>query len=119
MRTWGRNFNTGEWLEVTTDANGFNDAVMLTTLAQVLLLNRGESPFFGDYGIPAQQAVITDILPDFYVTLTQQQFASNFASLIINRRPMSGTGPTNPPVYDVNVITNLGSVLTESVTFPI
>lgn len=119
MRTWGRIANTGEWFEVTTDANGFNDAVYLTTLAQVLLLNRGESPFFGDYGIPSQQAVITNLPPDFYVTLTQQQFAPYFASLIINRRPATGTGPRNPPVYDVNVITSLGSILGAAVTFPI
>jgi hypothetical protein len=119
MRTWGRNYNTGEWIEVDTDTNGFNDAVMLTTLAQVLLLNRGESPFYGDYGIPAQQSVITDIVPDYYVTLTQQQFAPFFASLIITRRPNSGTGPTNPPVYDVNVITNSGAILADSVTAPI
>lgn len=119
MRVWGRNANTGQWLEVATDANGMNDAVVLTWLAQVLLLNRGESPFYGDYGIPAQQSVITDVVPDYYVTLTQQQFAPFFASLIINRRPASGTGPDNPPVYDVNAITNLGSILTETVTFPI
>lgn len=119
MRTWGRNQNTGAWLEVSTDANGNNDAVWLTTLAQALLLNRGESPFYGDYGIPAQQSVITDVIPDYYVTLTQQQFAPFFASLIINRRPQSGTGPDNPPVYDINVITNLGARLSETVTFPI
>jgi hypothetical protein len=121
MRTWGRNYNTGEWVEVTTDENGLNDAVWMTTLAQVLLLNRGESPFYGDYGIPAQQAVITDLPPDFYVTLTAQQFSPFFASLIVNRRPNTGTGPNNPPVYDFNGITNMGAIFNETVvgTFPI
>ena len=36
MRTYGRNYNpdgTYTWVEVSTDANGYNDDVYLTTLA--------------------------------------------------------------------------------------
>ena len=102
MRTWGRVQNEGTWVEVTTDANGFDDAVWLTTLAQVLLLNLGESPFFAGYGIPAQQSVVTQIFPDYYVLQTQNLFAQYFASLIINREP----GPE--PVYSVQVVTQQG-----------
>lgn len=50
MRTFGRTTNilTGvkTWVEIDTDSAGFNDAVWLTTLVQVLKLNLGESPFF-------------------------------------------------------------------------
>jgi hypothetical protein len=119
MRTWGRMDNEGTWVEVATDDQGNNDSVWLTTLAQTLLLNRGESPFFGDRGIPAQQSVITQLLPDYYVTLTQQQFAPYFASLIINRRPGTGSGANNPPMYDVNVVTNNGVKIPFAITFPI
>lgn len=102
MRTWGRVGNTGEWLEVTTDASGYNDAVWITTLAQVLLLNRGESPFFGNYGIPAQQNVITQLFPDWYVSETRGQFAGYFAALAL--RKIADPDPR----YEFDVTTNQG-----------
>ena len=55
MRTYGRVYaedGSYTWVEVSTDANGFDDMVMLTTLAQVLKLNLGESPFYANFGIP-------------------------------------------------------------------
>ena len=112
MRTWGRVQNTGEWVEVSTDAQGNNDAVWLTTLAQCLLLGLGESPFFANYGIPAQQSVITDIFPDYYVIMTQQQFAQSFGSLIVTR--LNDPEPT----YNINVVTNQGVQL-PGITVPI
>lgn len=93
------------WVEVETDANGYNDAVWLTTLAQVLQLGLNESPIFGNYGIPAQQSVVTQILPDYYVTLTQQLFASFFLSLIITRLTEL------LPNYQVSVTANPGAIL--------
>ena len=57
------------WVEVSTDANGYNDAVWLTTLAQVLQLGLNESPFYGNYGIPAQQSAVTQVFPDYYVII--------------------------------------------------
>lgn len=92
------------WRLVETDANGFNDAVWLTTLCQVLLLNLNESPFFANYGLPDEQAMIQQVAPDFYVTRTQQLFAQYFASLIIARDPAAAE-----PTYKVSVITNQGS----------
>lgn len=115
MRTYGR-VKVGdalEWREVTTDANGFNDQVYLTTLAQVLLLNRGESPFYSDYGIPAQQSVIQQVFPDYYVTLTQQQFAGFFAALTVSKV----NDPT--PHYQINVTTHAGVKLDPKVPIPI
>lgn len=105
MRTYGRITNadgTKTWVEVQTDANGYNDYVMITTLAQVLLLNLGESPFYANYGIPAKPSVVQQVFPDFYVARTQQQFAPNFASLIVTKL----NSPT--PTYDINVTTNQG-----------
>lgn len=103
MRTWGR--VSGSWVEVSTDADGNNDAVYLTTLTQVLKLNPGESPFFANYGIPGQASVVQQIFPDFYVNLTQQQFAAYFASLSITR------SSSNPPTYEVDIVTNTGAMI--------
>ncbi len=108
MRTYGRIYNEAgvpSWIEVDTDANGLNDAVYLTTLSQVLLLNLGESPFFANYGIPQQQTIVTQVMPDFYVMNTQTQFAPYFASLIINRTQ------AYPPTYAVTVLTHQGALL--------
>jgi hypothetical protein len=109
MRTWGRAAD-GSWIEVTTDANGYNDAVYLTTLIQVLKLAPGESPFFANYGVPARASVVSGIFPDFYTNLTQQQFSPYFASLQITRQPNS-----NPPAYDVAVLTNTGATINGTV----
>lgn len=107
MRTYGRVADpaTGvlTWVEVSTDVNGLNDGVYLTTLIQCLLLNLGEDPFNADYGIPARQSVLQQIFPDFYVTATQQKFSQYFASLIIAKVP----GPN--PVYSIKIVTNSGA----------
>ena len=108
MRTWGRDAN-GIWQEITTDANGFNDAVYLTTLIQVLKLAPGESPFYANYGIPATASVIQQLFPDFYVNLTQQQFSPYFASLTVAR------SNDNPPTYQVGIVTNTGAVISVEV----
>lgn len=113
MRTYGRLTNpdgSKTWVEVDTDANGFNDLVYLTTLAQVLKLNLGESPFFANYGIPAHQTVVTQVFPDYYVMQTQAQFAAYFASLSIIRVPGSF-----PPAYNATAVTHSGSVLTDTI----
>jgi hypothetical protein len=112
VRTYGRIFfpnHTYQWVEVDTQADGNNDAVYLTTLAQVLLLNLNESPFYANYGIPAHPAVVQQVFPDFYVTRTQQQFSGRFASIIISKDPL----PT--PTYEVAVTTHSGTKLGLSV----
>lgn len=113
MRTYGRIYNpdgTYRWVEVTTDANGKNDAVYLTTLAQVLGLNLGESPFYANYGVPQYQTVVSQVFPDYYAMITQMQFAPYFASLTITRRQGTST-----PVYDVNAITHSGAILQKEI----
>lgn len=113
MRTYGRvadtNGNLTIWRVVNTDANGFNDAVWLTTLIQVLKLNLQESPFYSNYGLPDVQSIITQVAPDYYVAQTQSQFAPYFANLIIARQP----GAT--PTYLVNVTTHQGASIIVSV----
>lgn len=114
MRTYGRvgqqNGIGGTWVEVTTDANGYNDQVYLTTLIQTLRLGLGESPFFANYGIPAQQSVMMQVFPDFYVAQTQQQFAPYFVSLTIQRIP-----GTTTPQYSVSAVLHSGAVITTTV----
>ena len=98
---------------VTTDpATGLNDMVYVTTLCQTLLLNLNESPFWGNYGIPAHPSVVTQIYPDYYVTYTQQQFSAYFASLIISKV----SAPT--PTYDVKIVTHQGQKLNALVPIP-
>ena len=99
-------------MEVQTDANGNNDMVWLTTLCQVLLLNLNESPFYATFGIPAQQSVIQQVFPDYYVSLTQQIFSQFFASLIITKLD----SPT--PTYQVLVRTHQGVVINRNISIP-
>ncbi len=110
MRTYGRIANedgSKTWVEVTTDSAGFNDSVWLTTLAQCLKLNLGESPFFSNYGIPQYQTIMTQVFPDYYAMQIQTQFAPYFASLTINR-----VQNTSPPVYNVTAVCHNGAILT-------
>lgn len=114
MRTYGRvgqvDGQGGTWTEVDTAANGDNSELYLTTLCQTLKLNLGESPFYANYGIPAQQSVVTQVFPDYYATVTQTQFAGYFASLVINR--IQGS---NPPTYTVNAVCFSGAVFSAKV----
>lgn len=113
MRTWGRVYDplTHEptWVEVTTDAAGFDDYVWLTTLIQCFKLNLGESPFFANYGIPAKESVVQQVFPNFYATRAQSQFAKYFASLIITQVPAPD------PKYRVNVVTQQGVKVAASI----
>lgn len=118
MRAWGRQYSADRssytWVPVETDENGDNSEVYLTNLIQVLLLIRNESPFFANYGIPAFWSVIQQIHPDFYVWLTQSQFAPFFAALIISRQtPADGVTPT----YAVSATTKSGVKITQNEVF--
>jgi len=109
MRTYGR--LNGNWIEIDTDSNGYNDSVYITTLAQCLKLAPGESPFYAQYGIPAQMSVIQQILPTYYVANTQSLFSQYFSNLQISQT----TDAT--PTYNINVLTNSGSrIITQVAT---
>ncbi|MFV9180557.1 hypothetical protein [Serratia marcescens] len=108
MRTYGQD-ESGKWVTITTDANGFNDAIYLTTLVQNLKLAPQESPFFANHGIPANGSVIQQIIPTFYVNRLQQQFSGYFSSLQI------ALTEVDPPVYNISAITNSGSKIVAQV----
>lgn len=113
MRTYGVLPGAGggkQWVEVTTDANGNDSLVYLTTLCQVIQLDRGESPFYSNYGIPSLQAIQTQIPPDLYVAQTQAQFAPFFASLTVAR----ATASDGSPIYNISAVTTQGAILTIS-----
>ena len=115
MRTWGRTYNeygVPTWVEVTTDPAGYNDLVYIVTLAQTLKLNLGESPFFGNLGIPAHQSVMQQIFPDYYVSYIQQWFSQYFASLAIAKQPLPS------PSYVINATTHNGAVINAGVPVP-
>ncbi len=106
MRTYGRVYDLygkPTWKVITTASDGANDYVWFTTLVQCLRLNLGESPFWANYGIPAHPSIVQQIYPDYYVNLTQQQFAPYFASLLVAKVPDVGK-----PFYRVNAMTNQG-----------
>lgn len=114
MRTYGRTQDVlsgvKTWWTITTDINGFNDSVYLTALAQVCKLNLGESPFFGTWGIPAHQSVVTQLYPNYYMARIQQQFSGYFASLLLTPLPDAiDDGGRPAPAYNINVLTNYGS----------
>ena len=112
MRTYGKvkqADGTMKWVEVQQDADGNFEYGYTTTLIQTLKLSLGESPFFANYGIPAQRSVITQIFPDFYVTQTQQQFAPYFASLSVSK--VQSTTPT----YNIDVLFTNGTNIQHTV----
>lgn len=110
IRTYGRVVDpvTGAsfWTQVTPDSNGWPDSVYLTALIQAIKLNWGESPFYGDWGIPARPSVNQQIPPDYAMALMQARFAQFFMSLQIARVPNS-----SPPSYNVQVQFHNGAAM--------
>ena len=111
-RTYGRVTNSDgstSWVEIQSDSNGNFEYGYATTLIQCLKLSLGESPFYANYGIPAQRSVIQQVFPDFYVMKTQQQFSPFFASLQITKQQ------STTPTYDVNIVTTQGTKIQQQV----
>jgi len=123
MRVYGRvtdELGQKSWFEVQTDSAGNNEYVFLTALVQVLKLNLGESPFYGNFGIPAKTSVLQQIAPDFYVAFTQQAYSGYFANLSITRVPAPDRVT---PTYNVSVLMTTGTkfqvnIDAERVPFP-
>ena len=121
MRTYGRitigkdpvsGLPIRQWVMVETEADGSNDKVYLTALCQTLLGLINESPFYADWGIPARDSIMQQVMPDFYVSLTQQRFSSRFANLTVAKLDL----PT--PTYRLNVITHTGVKLNANIPIP-
>lgn len=101
-----------KWVEIGPDQSGQLDAIYITTLVQCLRLSLGESPFYANLGIPAQQSVVQQIYPDFYINRIQAYFAPFFASLIIHRQLMVVPPNERPvPTWRVIVVTHAGVTL--------
>jgi hypothetical protein len=128
MRTYGRIFILNpdgtrqkpqpagypKWVTIQTDPNtGSNAWVYLTTLCQTFLLNLGEAPFDASSGLPAQQSVIQQIAPDFYVNRIQQQFAQYFASLIVAKDPTQAV-----PTYNITATMFDGTPASATIQVP-
>lgn len=121
QRNWGRTppdeFGNQQWVEILPDPQtGLLDLIYFAALAQCLRLNLGESPIYGNFGIPARQSVETQIPPDYYVARIQQQYAPFFASLIITKAQIPNP-PPNPPVptYYARALAHSGLVLTANI----
>jgi hypothetical protein len=107
-----------KWVVVETDENGFDDMVYLTNMIQVIRLNLHESPFFSNWGIPAHASVMTQIAPDYYMSLIQQRFAQYFTLLNLTNLPNRVDADGRPaPAYQYNVITKYGAVLTDVIPY--
>jgi len=104
LRTWGRD-SAGAWVEITDTGS-----VWLATLVQTLRLGQGESPFYANYGIPAQQSVISQIAPDAAVARTQSQYIGFFASLVVQAIP----GALQPS-YSIQAIMKNGQAINSKV----
>jgi hypothetical protein len=109
MRVYGRTtdeLGNKTWAVIQTDKSGNNEYVYVTALVQVLKLNLGESPFYGNYGIPARQSILQQIAPDYYIAFIQMQYSKYFASLLITKA--AATFPPRP-TYNVSVLMTNGT----------
>lgn len=103
-----------KWVVVTTTKQGYNDDVYIVALAQTLKLNINESPFWGNYGIPAHQSVMQQVMPDYYVLQAQRLYAQFFASLTVVKLPFDPVesredhANVQVPHYRFQVITHFG-----------
>lgn len=82
----------------------------VATLVQTLRLSENESPFYGNFGIPAQDSVRAQAAPDAAIARTQSQYSGRFASLSI-----SADQTATEPTYNVTVVLNDGTLLEETV----
>jgi len=104
LRTYGKN-EQGKWVEVRE--TGY---IWLATLAQTLRLNEGESPIYGNYGIPAKQSVMTQIAPDAAVNRTQSQYSPYFSQLRVIRDQLAAQ-----PTYYINAVFQNGTTIQTTV----
>lgn len=118
MRVYGRVYNadgTYTWQTITTDQNGNNDAVYLTALLQCLKMGLGESPMYSTYGIPARQAVATQVPPDYYTNLVVSKFQPYFAMLSVTAIDATDGNGVKIPAYLISAVSHSGAVISMKV----
>lgn len=111
MITFGRD-SAGNWYEVNTDANGFDDDVWLTTMAQVVASQLNESPFFPNYGLPSIESVTSRTHPDYWVSKVKSQFSKYFTAISIVK---TVDITTNTPTYNIDVLKLDGSAASATI----
>ena len=97
-------------------ANG--DIVMITDPALIwvtivkheLQLRVGESPFFSDAGIPAEDSIIAQQEPDFHVNNVKRRYEAKFRRFDIVKRSIV------PLIYDIALTTRNGDNVTLNFT---
>lgn len=120
LRTYGRVTaadGSRFWVRVDPDELGYNDSIYLTTLIQCCKLNWGESPFYGNWGIPARQSVLQQVPPDYAMSLMQQRFSPYFMALLLAKVPTSQLTYWDPatPTYQINVQFHSGARISTTV----
>ena len=101
------------WVAVKPDADGDTSYLHLTALIQCFRLNLGESPFYGNFGIPARASVQQQIAPDYSVAFIQSAYSGYFTSLLVVKQPDAPNAPS--PTYAVSVIFKNGSKMRAAV----
>lgn len=104
MRTYGKD-QSGQWVQITSTSY-----IWLATLAQTLRLQEGESPFYGNYGIPAHDSVMGQIAPDTAINRTQTQYSPYFASLTVIKY-----NNVTEPTYKINAVFQDGTTIQTTV----
>lgn len=104
MRTYGKN-QQGQWVEV--DQTGY---IWLATLVQTLRLNEGESPFYANYGIPANGSVMSQVAPDVAVNRTQSQYSPYFSNLTVTKQ-----NNVPNPTYSIYAVFQNGTTIQTTV----
>lgn len=106
------------WEAVETPDTGDASQFWLTALAQNLQLVLGESPFNANTGVPFFDSLNTQVPPDYYVQLIQQQYAPYFLTLSISRVPQTQSRPDGSLalVYNVTAVLKNGQLFQQDIT---
>ncbi|WP_143331011.1 hypothetical protein [Burkholderia aenigmatica] len=106
------------WEAIETPDTGDASQFWVTALSQNLQLILGESPFNGNTGVPVFDAIDTQVPPDLYVQIIQQQYASHFLSLTIARVPnnQKRSDGSLALTYNVTAVLRNGMVYTQNIT---
>ena len=105
MRTYGVDPVSKQWIKIAE--TGY---VWLATLAQTLRLEQGESPVYGNYGIPGHQSIMSQIAPDAAVIRTQNQYSPYFANLTVLKQQNTAN-----PTYNINAVFQNGTIISTTV----
>jgi len=84
--------------------------IWVTIVKHELQLRVGESPFFADAGIPAEDSIITQQEPDYHVNNVKRRYEAKFRRFDIVKRSIV------PLIYDIALTTRNGDNVTLTFT---